>query len=98
MGFTDVFAGLRQNQRVNVRIIIEEKEDVLKIRNGAFLESSGGRMAYVIDDDIAERRDIVVGARSIAEVEIISGLREGEQIIISSLDRFNGADRLLIKN
>lgn len=98
MGFTDTFEGLRQNQRVNVRIIIEEKDNVLKIRNGAFIESGGGRIAYVIRDDIAERRDIVVGARSIAEVEVKSGLREGEQVIISSLDRFGGTDKLLIKN
>lgn len=96
MGFAESFSGLRQNQRVNVRIIIEEKEDVLKIRNGAFVESGGGRIAYVMHDDIAERRDIMVGARSIAEVEVTRGLREGEQIIISSLDRFNGADKLLI--
>lgn len=98
MGFTDTFEGLRQNQRVNVRIIIEEKDNVLKIRNGAFIESGGGRIAYVIRDDIAERRDIVVGARSIAEVEVKSGLREGEQVIISSLDRFGGTDKLLIKD
>jgi len=96
MGFTDTFAGLRQNQRVNVRVIIEEKDDVLKIRNGAFVDSGGGRIAYVVHDDIAERRDIVVGARSIAEVEVTSGLREGERVIISSLDRFNGVDKLLV--
>lgn len=96
MGFTDSVERLRQNQRVNVRIIIEEKEDVLKIRNGAFVESGGGRIAYVIKDDVATRREIMLGVRSIAEVEIASGLQEGDRLIISSLDRFNDVETLLI--
>lgn len=96
MGFAESFTGLRQNQRVNVRIIIEQHENILKVRNGAFVESGGGRVAYVIQNNIAQRRPITVGARSIAEVEVSDGLSEGEQIIISSLDRFNGVERLLI--
>ncbi len=96
MGFLDSVIGLRQNQRVNVRIIIQDKPDVLKVRNGAFVESGGGRIAYVLDDNIATRRDITLGARSIAEVEVISGLQEGEEVIISSLDRFNDFETLLV--
>ncbi len=98
MGFVDDFDGLRQNQRVNVRIILEEKEDILKVRNGAFVDSGGGRIAYVLKDNIATRRSILVGARSIAEVEIASGVQEGDELIISSLDRFNNADSLFITN
>ncbi len=96
MGFLGSVDGLRQNQRVNVRIIIEDKQDVLKIRNGAFVESGGGRIAYVLNNDIATRRSIMLGARSIAEVEVANGLQEGEQIITSSLDRFNDVETLLI--
>ncbi|GAB4198483.1 MAG: HlyD family efflux transporter periplasmic adaptor subunit [Wenzhouxiangellaceae bacterium] len=97
MSFIDSYAGLRQNQRVSVRILIEEKNNILKVRNGAFVESGGGRIAYVLrGDDTAELTDIRVGVRSISEVEVASGLQEGDRIIISSLDRFNGVDKLLI--
>ncbi|MGB5104236.1 MAG: hypothetical protein WBO04_13100 [Steroidobacteraceae bacterium] len=36
-------ADLRQNQRVSVRIVLEEKADVLVVDRGAFVESGGGR-------------------------------------------------------
>ncbi len=98
MGFTDTVDRLRQNQRVNVRIILEEKANVLKVRNGAFVESGGGRIAYIVKDNVATRRNIELGVRSIASVEIITGVQEGEQIIISSLDRFNNVENLLITN
>lgn len=98
MGFTDSVDRLRQNQRVNVRIILEEKTDVLKVRNGAFVESGGGRITYVVKDNVATRRNIELGVRSIAAVEIVDGVQEGDEIIISSLDRFNNAENLLITN
>lgn len=87
---------VRQNQRVDVRIVIEEKNDVLLLARGPFVDSGGGRIVYVDEDSIAVRRSIEVGATSIAAVEIVSGLREGERAVISSIDEFDGAERVLI--
>jgi HlyD family secretion protein len=89
--------GLRQNQRLTTRILIEEKPDVLTLQRGQFLDSGGSRVAYVLDDDnVARRRSIEVGARSLAEVEILAGLTEGETVVISSIDQFRGADSVLV--
>jgi HlyD family secretion protein len=80
--------GLRQNQRLSTRIVLESREDVLKVQRGAFLDSGGGRIAYVVQDDIAVRRPIRTGAASVSEVEILEGLQPGERIIISNLGEF----------
>jgi len=40
---------IRQNQRLTTRILIEERPDVLMVQRGQFLESGGGRIAYVMD-------------------------------------------------
>ena len=40
---------LRQNQRLNTQIILEQKLDILQVKRGQFLESSGGRYAYLIN-------------------------------------------------
>ena len=88
--------GLRQNQRLTTRILMENKPNVLLVQRGQFLETGAGRIAYIIDDDVATKRNIQTGARSLSAVEIIGGLSEGEQIIISSTDQFNGADTVLI--
>jgi HlyD family secretion protein len=80
--------GLRQNQRLSTRIVLESRDDVLKVQRGAFLDTGGGRVAYVVQDDIAVRRPIRSGAASVSEVEILEGLEPGDRIIISNLGEF----------
>ena len=90
--------GLRQNQRLTTRILMEEKKNVLTLQRGQFLDSGGSRIAYVLDDDVAHRRSIEIGARSLAAVEIVKGLNEGEVVVISSIDQFRSADSVLVTN
>jgi HlyD family secretion protein len=91
--------GLRQNQRLTTRILMEEKNDVLTLQRGQFLDSGGSRIAYVLDDEnVAHRRSIEIGARSLAAVEIVKGLDEGETVVISSIDGFRGANTVLVTN
>jgi HlyD family secretion protein len=88
---------IRQNQRLTTRILLEERPDVLMLARGQFLDSGGGRVAYVLDGDgVLHRRPIAIGARSLSAVEIASGLREGESVVISSVDAFRGADTVLV--
>ncbi|RLA30352.1 MAG: efflux transporter periplasmic adaptor subunit [Gammaproteobacteria bacterium] len=88
---------IRQNQRLTTRILIEERPAVLMLQRGQFLESGGGRTAYVLDGEgLAIRRRITIGARSLSAVEIADGLKEGDRVIISSVDQFRGADSVLI--
>ena len=49
-------------------------------------------------DDVAERVSIVTGASSIREVEITSGLNEGDRIVVSDTDPFKNAARVLLSN
>lgn len=80
--------GLRQNQRVSARILLESRDNVLKVARGAFLDSGGGRVAYLVQDDIAVRTKILTGASSVSEVEILEGLSPGDRIIVSNLGEF----------
>lgn len=92
----DSIHSIRQNQQVSARILLENKPDVLKVSRGSFLQA-GGTTAYLVKGDIAERRRIKIGATSIREVEILSGLQEGEQIIVSNYEQFNQAASLLLR-
>ena len=89
--------GLRQNQRVTVRVMMDELHDVLKLERGSFAESGGGHTAYVLGDgDLAVRRPVQLGARSAAEVQVISGLSEGDRVIISSISGFENFDTIQV--
>ena len=94
----DAPEGLRQNQRLTTRVLLEEKFDVIMVQRGQFFDSGNGRIAYVIEDGIARRRSINAGATSLSSIEILQGLTPGETIVISSTDLFNRAQAVLINN
>ncbi|GHF95688.1 efflux RND transporter periplasmic adaptor subunit [Thalassotalea marina] len=87
---------LRQNQRINTQIILEHKADVLQVKRGQFLDSSGGRYVYLINDDMAIKTPVRLGARSLSHIEILEGLNEGQQVIVSNTDLFNSAEQVLL--
>ena len=89
-------AGLRQNQQLTTRILIDEHPNVLMVERGPFVDSGAGRVAYIVHGDIAERTPIQVGATSLNAVEILSGVKEGDRIVISGTDEFNGAQRVAL--
>lgn len=83
---------MKQNQRVSARILLEGKPNVLMVERGPFLESGGGRFTYVVQDNLARKQRIEAGLVSVGNIEIASGLDEGQTIVISSLTDFNNAD------
>jgi HlyD family secretion protein len=89
-------AGLRQNQRLTTRILIDEHPNVLMVERGPFVDSGAGRVAYIVRNGVAERTPIQVGATSLNSVEIVSGVKEGERIVVSGTDAFNGAPRVVL--
>jgi HlyD family secretion protein len=78
---------------------MDHLEDVLKLQRGSFTDSGGGRYAFVLGNDgMAHRRPIVLGARSVSDVEVVSGLEEGETVLISSIAEFEGLDQIQISD
>lgn len=96
--FSDSTPGnLRQNQRLTVRVLLAEHNDVMMVQRGQFLDSGGGRIAYIVTEQgMAEKRQIETGARSLGAVEIVAGLQPGDTIVISNLDAFRSAETVLL--
>ena len=92
----DAPPGLRQNQRLGVRVLLDTREDVLMVERGPFLDQGGGRFAYVMDGDTAVRTPLQTGANSLGAVEIVSGANEGDRIVVAGADQFGNADRVKI--
>lgn len=88
--------GLRQNQRMSARVVLDTRKDVLMVERGPFVEQSGGSHAYVLDGNVAARRPIRTGVSSLSSVEILDGLQPGERVVISGADQFGDADQVRI--
>lgn len=86
--------GIKQNQRVSSRVILEQKDDVLYLPRGSFVQHYGGIKAFVVNDNKATLTNIDLGARSIDKIEVLSGLIQGQKIIISNTDFVEKAQTL----
>ncbi len=89
-------SGLRQSQRVSARLLIDEKPNTLLLQRGPFVERDGGRFVYVLENGMARRKPITLGATSVAAVEILSGLKQGEKVIVAGTELFNNASDIQI--
>lgn len=86
---------LRQNQRLSSRIVLDTRSNVLKLERGPFVEQDRGN-AYVVNGDVAERRAVRLGASSLGEIEVLSGLAEGDRVVVSGSDAFEQAAQVRI--
>ena len=87
---------LKQNQSITVLLAFKGKTNVLKLVKGPFLDTNEGKYAFVVKGDEAIKTNILLGKESQREVEVISGLNEGDVIVVSSIRGFSKNERLLI--
>ena len=87
--------GLRQSQRMQARVVLDTRRNVLKVERGPFVEQGNGQ-AYVMDGSVAIRRPVQLGVSSLGEVEILSGLQPGERVVVSGSDLFGDAERVSV--
>ena len=88
---------LRQNQRLSARVLLENRPNVLMVKKGAFINATGGRYTYKVEDELAKQIPIELGARSMSHIEVMSGAKEGDVWIVSDLESFKKAQTIRIR-
>ena len=76
---------LRPEMTTTVNILLEEREDVLTLPNGAVRRDSDGTFAFVPDPNGPVRRAIRTGYRGSDYTEVLDGLAEGEEVLVGSV-------------
>jgi HlyD family secretion protein len=77
-------AGLRPSLRGDVLIITDRKPRSLRVKRGPFADNAA-RQAFVLRGDRAVRVPIEIGLAGIDDVEVLSGVSEGDELIISDM-------------
>ncbi len=74
-------AFLKPEMTSQVKIIFQEKEDILTVPNGAVKFDEGKQVAYkVLGPGRVEKVELKTGIRGEDRTEILSGIREGDEI------------------
>lgn len=99
-----VFTGeMPDNIRIgkNYRIQIElgQPEDALVMGKGNFYQSTGGQWIFKLNDsgDKAIRTNITIGRQNPLQYEVMSGLKQGDKVIISGYDNFGDVQELILR-
>jgi HlyD family secretion protein len=87
-------ANLGDAFRVEARIITWESDKVLKIASGAVFRRGDQHAVFAVRDGRATFQPIGIGRNSGSETEIVSGLQDGDEVIIYPGDRISNGDRV----
>ena len=88
--------GARPDLSVDGTIDLERLSNVLYVGRPAFgqEESTVGMFVLQPDGKTALREQVKLGRSSVNTVEILGGLKEGDQVILSDMSRWDGFDRI----
>ena len=83
-------------QGLDARLTLGEPARALLLPQGAYAGDGGGAWVFVAAPDgrHAERRTVRLGRRNDTQVEVLSGLAAGEDVIVSGYTSFGKAGRL----
>jgi len=87
---------IRLGSNVDVEITVDKKENVLKVSDMAIFELDQKDYVYVIEKGKAYLREIEIGIEGEDFAEIISGLYEGEKVIVSPSDEIEDGVRVKV--
>lgn len=85
---------LGDNFRVEARIVVWEADKVLKVPAGALFRRGRDWAAFVLANGRAELRRVQVGRSSGSEMQVLDGLKAGEEVILYPGDRVHEGQRV----
>jgi len=79
-------SSLRLAQQLEIRVIISYKDKVLRIPNGPYYKGRGYKNLYVVKGNKAYRTKVLLGDSNFDYVEVLEGLVEGDNVIVTDIE------------
>ncbi len=84
----EVIQKLRPGLTAQVEIMVDNRENVVQVPLQAVLAIADKQFSYVLAETGEELRELVIGQSNQTHVEIKSGVKEGEKVILNSRTQF----------
>jgi multidrug efflux system membrane fusion protein len=89
-------SALFPNQFVNVRLLVEEKHNVILLTSAAVQMSSNSRYVYLVrSDSTVTVRQITQGVMEGGDAEVTSGLNPGDTVVMTGVDKLAEGSKVL---
>lgn len=88
------WSGLGDGYRLEASFLLWEGNEVLQVPSGALFRQGDGWAAFVAEQGKARLRPVQVGKRNGLSAEILSGLSEGESVIVHPNEQIRDASRV----
>lgn len=90
-------AGLADAQTVTVNVPLGASREVLTVHKDAIIKRGDKSLVYVVADEVAEARTVRLGESAGARIEIMSGLKAGDQVIVRGNERLRPGAQVKIR-
>ncbi len=88
---------LRANLRVDVFIVTDHKDRAFRIKRGPFVNGEGNHNVFVVREDTAVKTPVTIGIMSFDYFEVVHGLIEGDEVIISDMTEYQKLKQVKLK-
>ena len=89
---------LRSGLKTDVYVMNAVKDDVLRLANASYYVGPGEYDLFVLDsDDKLVQRKVRLGDSNFEYVEVVEGLQEGDQVVISNMAEFKSKKSIQVK-
>ena len=83
----EAWEALGDGYRVEVRVVIWESDDVLKVPTSSLFRTGDAWAVFAVDQGLASLRAVTVGQRNSLEAEILDGLQAEDRVIAYPSDQ-----------
>ena len=89
---------LRSGLKTDVYVMNAVKDDVLRIANSSYYVGKGEYELFVVNGNQLLKRKVQLGDSNFEYVEVVSGLQEGDQVIVSDMNDYKDKNKLKIED
>lgn len=89
---------LRSGLKTDVYVMNAVKDDVLRIANSSYYVGKGEYELFVVNGNQLLKRKVQLGDSNFEYVEVVSGLQEGDQVIVSDMNAYKDKNKLKIED
>ena len=89
---------LRSGLKTDISVMNAVKDDVLRIVNSSYYVGKGEYELFVVNGDQLLKRKVQLGDSNFEYVEVVSGLQEGDQVVVSDMNAYKDKNKLKIED